>query len=185
MRRSKPLALLVGASLSMATLAACGGDGGSGGNTPLRDEFEAGDEVTKNPDRAEGPAAEVEGAEEGGTVTVYLPGDPGPNNLDPTEGWSVTGNSIQEALTHRSLTQYARNPETGVTELIPDLATDLGTPNEDYTEWTFTLRDGVKWENGKDITPEELAFGISRSLDAEAFPGGPGTESSKHYFVDG
>ena len=28
--------------------------------------------------------------------------------------------------------------------LIPDLATDLGTPNEDFTEWTFTLREGLK-----------------------------------------
>ena len=26
-------------------------------------------------------------------------------------------------------------------QLIPDMATDLGRPNEDNTEWTFTLRE--------------------------------------------
>lgn len=170
----------------MTALAACGGNGGDDSSSgDLEHEFTAADQIVKNPDRAEGPAYAIDGATPGGTITVHLPGDPGPSNLDPTEGWSVTGNSIQQALTHRSLTQYARNPETGGMELIPDLATDLGRPNDDFTEWTFTLREGVKWENGKEITPEELAFGISRSLDSEAFPSGPGTEYSKHYFLDG
>ena len=183
MKRSKPLALL--AVASMLTLAACGGDGdesSSGGGAREGDEFSGFSEVAKNPDRADGPAYQSQHATEGGDVNVFLPGDPGPNDLDPTNGWSVTGNSIQQALTHRSLTQYARNPETGGMELVPDLATDLGRPNDDYTEWTFTLRDGVKWENGKDITPEEVAFGIERSLDAENFPSGPGTEYSVNYF---
>ena len=63
--------------------------------------------------------------------------------------------------------------------LVPDLATDLGTPNEDFTEWTFTIRDDATWEDGKPITAEEVAWGISRSLDSDAFPSGPGTEYSK------
>ena len=131
--------------------------------------------------RRTGPAADIEGATAGGTITVYLPGDPGPDTLDPTGGWSVTGNSIQQALTSRSLTQYARD-ENGQPVLVPDLATDLGTPNDDYTEWTFTIRDDATWEDGKPVTAEEVAFGICRSLDSEAFPSGPGTEYSKPYF---
>ena len=67
--------------------------------------------------------------------------------------------------------------------LVPDLATSLGTPNDDFTEWTFTIRDDVKWEDGKPVTPEEVAFGIKRSLDSETFPGGPGTEYSTSYFA--
>ena len=34
------------------------------------------------------------------------------------------------------------------------------------------------------VTPEEVAFGICRSLDSETFPAGPGTEYSKTYFAD-
>ncbi|MBD3947147.1 ABC transporter substrate-binding protein, partial [Nocardioides ganghwensis] len=182
MKRNKPLALVAGAAL--LTLAACGGgsseDGGSNGSGSDR-EFGDQEGGTKDAER-QGPAAEVEGATPGGTITVYLPGDPGPDSLDPTGGWSVTGNSIQQALTSRSLTQYVRD-ENGQPVLVPDLATDLGTPNEDFTEWTFTIREDATWEDGKPVTAEEVAFGICRSLDSEAFPSGPGTEYSKHYFA--
>jgi peptide/nickel transport system substrate-binding protein len=130
----------------------------------------------------QGPAPEVEGAESGGTVTVFLPGDPGPSDLDPTNGWSVTGSSIQQALTSRSLTQYYRDPETGNMILVPDLATDLGTPNEDYTEWTFTIRDDATWETGDPVTAEEVAWGLCRSMDSDTFPSGPGTEYSQTFF---
>lgn len=182
MRRSKPLAALAGVALF--ALAACGGSGDDGDNgTGTTGEFEQAQEgFTKNPE-AQGPAPEIEGATEGGTLTVFVPGDPGPTTLDPTEGWSVLGNSLQQAWMNRSLTQYLMNPETGAMELVPDLATDLGRPNEDFTEWTFTLRDGVKWEDGKPVTAEELAFGIKRSLDTETFASGPGTEYSASYFL--
>lgn len=181
MKRNKPLALVAGAAL--LTLAACGGggdDSSSSGSGSDR-EFGAQEGGSKDAER-QGPAAEIEGATAGGTVTVYLPGDPGPNSLDPTDGWSVTGNSIQQALTHRSLTQYVRDEE-GQPVLVPDLATDLGTPNDDYTEWTFTIREDAKWEDGKPVTAEEVAWGIQRSLDSDTFPSGPGTEYSKHYFL--
>ena len=182
MKRNKPLALVAGAAL--LTLAACGGgSSGDGGTTGEDDKEQYGEQTggTKDAER-QGPAAEVDGAAQGGTITVYLPGDPGPDTLDPTGGWSVTGNSIQQALTSRSLTQYVRDSETGDPVLVPDLATDLGTPNEDFTEWTFTIREDATWEDGKAVTPEEVAFGICRSLDSDAFPSGPGTEYSKTYF---
>ena len=124
----------------------------------------------KDPE-AQGPAPEVEGAVEGGTITVFLPSDPGPDTLDPTGGWSVTGNSIQQELTNRSLTQYLIGDD-GAIVLVPDLATDLGTPNEDYTEWTFTIRDDATWETGDPVTAEEVAFGITRSLDSDDVPVG-------------
>ena len=130
----------------------------------------------------QGPAAPVEGATPGGTITVHLPGAPGPDSLDPTAGWSVVGNAIQQALVSRSLTQYARDAD-GNPVLVPDLATDLGSHNEDFTEWTFTIRDDATWQDGSPVTPEEVAFGICRSLDAEAFPAGPGTQYSRTYFA--
>jgi peptide/nickel transport system substrate-binding protein len=180
MRRSKPLAIVAGAA--MFALAACGGGGSEEPGEGSTKTFGAADEeIAKDPD-AQGPAPEIEGAAAGGTITVFLPGDPGPGDLDPTNGWSVTGNSIQQALTSRSLTQYYRDPETNNMILVPDLATDLGSPNEDFTEWTFTIRDDATWETGEPVTAEEVAWGICRSMDSDTFPSGPGTEYSQTYF---
>jgi len=187
MRRTKGLAALA-TTAALVSLAACGGGGdgdneeGSGSGS---DGFQDASETIAKDAERQAPAPDIEGATAGGTITVYLPDDPGPEDLDPTNGWSVTGNSIQQALTHRSLTQYARDDESGEMVLVPDLATDLGTPNEDFTEWTFTIRDDAAWEDGKAITAEEVAWGIQRSLDADAFPSGPGTEYSKNFFLDG
>ena len=45
-------------------------------------------------------------------------------------------------------------------QLVPDMATDLGRPNEDNTEWTFTLKDGIKYEDGTDVKAEDVAYAI-------------------------
>ena len=171
MKRTKSLAVVAG--FAMVTLAACGGSGdGKSADSGNKDTFiDPGSSFEQI--EAEGPAPEVEGATTGGTITVLVPSDPGPEDLDPTNGWSVLGNSIQQALTNRSLTQYRRNADTGAMELVPDLATDLGTPNEDFTEWKFTIKD-VKWENGNPVTAEEVKNGILRSFDTETFTSGPG-----------
>jgi peptide/nickel transport system substrate-binding protein len=170
-----------GACAAVALLAACAGGGGQGREAPRADSYAQPAAVSKDPARR-GPAPAVEGATPGGTITVFLPGAPGPDTLDPTGGWSVTGNAIQQALVSRSLTQYARGDD-GRPVLVPDLATDLGRPNDDFTEWTFTIRDDASWEDGAPVTAEEVAFGICRSLDSGAFPSGPGTEYSTHYFA--
>lgn len=172
MKRTKSLAVVAG--FAMITLAACGGDSGDGESPSSDDTFIAPESDFGKIADAEGPAPEIEGAAAGGTITVMVPSDPGPEDLDPTNGWSVLGNSIQQALTNRSLTQFRRDEATGKMELVPDLATDLGRPNEEFTEWTFTIKDDVKWETGDPITPEEIKYGVERSFDSETFTSGPG-----------
>ena len=91
-RRSRSNVLL-GATTAAALigLAACGGGGEEGGGGGQERDFEESDfGVVKDPER-QGPAPDLEGAQTGGTVTVFFPGDPGPDSLDPAEGWSVTG----------------------------------------------------------------------------------------------
>lgn len=171
MKRTKSLAVVAG--FAMVTLAACGGDGGGSAGSNNPSEFINPESDFGKVADAVGPAPEPEGATTGGTITVLVPGDPGPEDLDPANGWSVLGNSIQQALTHRSLVQFRRDVETGQMELVPDLATDLGRPNEDFTEWTFTIKD-VNWENGQPITAEEVKYGVERTFDSETFTSGPG-----------
>jgi peptide/nickel transport system substrate-binding protein len=183
MRFKKPIVALSTAGL--LALAACGGSdgGGSTDNSSSVDrENLANTGSTQDPER-QGPV-EIEGAEEGGIVTVLTTvGLTTP--IDPTDLFFVDTNAIFTGLVTRSLTQYDYDEESGQMILIPDLATDLGTPNDDFTEWTFTIRDDVKWETGDPITPEEVAFGIIRSMDAETFVNGPGLYYSNPYFLGG
>lgn len=188
MKTKKALVAALSAATMALGLAACGGgDGDTDSNGTARESDLAKGSTSsggKNP-TAEGPAPEIEGAQEGGDVTVLAPDpDDGPALLDPAALWSVTDNGIAQDLLFRSLTTF-RQAEDGSYELVPDLATDLGTPNEDFTEWKFTLKDGIKWETGEPVTAEEVAFGIKRSFDATAFATGPGTAYSKPFFEGG
>jgi peptide/nickel transport system substrate-binding protein len=181
-RFTKPIIAMT--TMGMLALAACGGSGdgpGDDGESPSGIDRESLGAAGSGMDAdREGPV-ELEGATEGGTVKV-LSAD-GLNTMDPTEAYYISPLSILSGLVTRSLTQYVYDEETGDMVLVPDLATDLGTPNDDYTEWKFTLREGVKWENGTEVTAEDVRYGILRSFDRATFPGGAGF--SNDFFLDG
>ncbi|MGI8523732.1 MAG: ABC transporter substrate-binding protein [Nocardioides sp.] len=126
----------------------------------------------------------INGGAKGGTVTV-LTSTGLTTTLDPSEVYYVDTASIMSGLVTRSLTQYKYDPKSKQMVLVPDLATNLGTPNSDFTEWKFTIRPGVKWENGDPVTAKDVLFGIQRSMDAKAFPTGPGQYYSNVYFKGG
>ncbi len=98
----------------------------------------------------------------GGTLTVL--GSVDLSHLDPAMGNDGNVNNVYNLL-YRQLTQYQYDPATEELTLVGDLATDTGTPNEDATQWTFTLRDDIFFEDGTPITAADIAFGIERSLD--------------------
>ncbi|WGX95801.1 ABC transporter substrate-binding protein [Nocardioides sp. L-11A] len=57
------------------------------------------------------------------------------------------------------------------------LSTETGAlgawePNADASEWTFTLRSGMKWHDGEDVTTEDLAFTIREFASPDATCGG-------------
>lgn len=48
-------------------------------------------------------------------------------------------------------------------ELVPALATEWGN-NDDYTEFTLTIREGVKWHDGENLDAEDVAFTIRYNI---------------------
>ena len=45
----------------------------------------------------------------------------------------------------------------------PELAEEI-IPNKDATEWTFKIRKGVTWHNGKDLTADDVIYTMNRHL---------------------
>ena len=179
MRLKRPI--IAASTVGLLALAACGGSGdgpGDGGTDTFQEGGSAG--KAQDPDR-QAPAPEIDGAQQGGTVRVNSVA--GLNTMDPTEAYYVNTASILSSLVTRSLTQYVYDPDSKQMVLVPDIATDLGQHNDDYTEWTFEIRDGVKYENGQEVTADDIAFGIKRSFDRTTFP--EGAAYSNDYFLDG
>ena len=74
----------------------------------------------------------------------------------------------------RTLTAYAPNTDPDQqTRLAGDLATGTGTASKDLRTWSFTLRDGVRWQDGTEVTCADVAYGISRTFATEEIAGGP------------
>ncbi len=106
----------------------------------------------------------------GGTVNVLAMTDF--SHLDPAQGWDGGVNNFYR-LIYRTLTTYGPGSSPDAAEIVPDLATDLGTPNEDNTVWTFTLKDDIYFEDGTPITSHDVRFGVERSLDPDIAVGSP------------
>jgi peptide/nickel transport system substrate-binding protein len=78
--------------------------------------------------------------------------------LDPSVGMAmemVLFVNLYEGLTY--------TPEYDTQLALPLLATDWEA-NEDGTEWTFNLREGVKFHDGTDFTAEAVKYSYERTL---------------------
>jgi peptide/nickel transport system substrate-binding protein len=106
----------------------------------------------------------------GGTLTV-LNSTP-QENFDPARLYTSGGGNVP-SLVFRTLT--TRNRENGAAgaKVVPDLATDTGRPNKDATVWTYTLKPGLKYEDGTPITSADIKYGIERSFAPELSGGAP------------
>jgi peptide/nickel transport system substrate-binding protein len=166
-------------------LSACGGSGSDSDATAQNSQNQSLGNTGDGKDAtAKGPVT-IAGAQKGGTVTVLtLTGIT--TTMDPSEIYYTDTSSIFSSLIGRSLTQYKYDPKTKNMILVPDLATDLGQHNDNYTKWTFTIRDGVKWgENGQPVTAQDVAWGMTRCMDAATFPTGACQYYSNGYFKGG
>ena len=134
-RRSSPLRRLFAGGLvlvSLATVAAC-------------DQADA--------------ASVAPAPKRGGTLFVNVQG--GLDLLDPQRTYSASEMNVLR-LTTRTLTTYKAVAGNSASEVVPDLATDNGRPSENNTVWRFTLKPGVKWENGEPVVCSQVKYGIER-----------------------
>ncbi|MEV7287266.1 ABC transporter substrate-binding protein [Streptomyces sp. NPDC093252] len=114
-----------------------------------------------------GPAEEVPGAKPGGTVIAYQ--EAGLSHLDPGQIYVSDAGQVANLL-FRGLTNFEEDGKGGVS-VVGDLATDSGQMSDGGKTWTFTLKDGIKDQNGTAITSADVRHTIERTYAEFIFDG--------------
>ncbi|WP_089098965.1 ABC transporter substrate-binding protein [Streptomyces hyaluromycini] len=151
------------AAAAGSVLTACSSGDSSGGSSGGKQEAAKAQTTTVKIGTAEdskGPAPEVSGAKKGGKV--YLLNDDDFSHLDPQRVY-YAWNSLAVIVINRALTGY-KIADDGSQTLVGDLATDTGTMKDGGKTWSFTLKDGVKWEDGSDVTVDDVRHGFERAF---------------------
>lgn len=117
-----------------------------------------------------GGGGDEQATQQGGTLYMLQEADF--EHLDPARAYVTNSGDFGQRLLTRSLTQYAAGPGKEGHELMPDLAVGTGEPNDDATVWTFTLKEGLKYEDGSPITAADIKYGVERTFAAD-LPEGP------------
>lgn len=97
------------------------------------------------------------GGEDSGTFIFGAAG--APEMFDPF--YATDGETFRVT---RQLFDGLVDIEPGTAEIVPGLATEW-TPNDDGTEWAFTLRDDVKFHDGTDFNADAVCANFERMFD--------------------
>ncbi len=152
------VAILVIAAL---LLAACSGDGGSPEGATSTDDVTSSGEAGADVDvAATGPAR-------GGSLTVLIQEDPAPilgwTPWDHVCAWACR-NVLDQVLEHLAVVLPDGSVEPWLAESI--------TPNDDLTEWTVVLREGVAFSDGAALSAAGVKAGHDEFLkDGKATEG--------------
>lgn len=112
------------------------------------------------------PAASVPVDAPKDSINVCIASEP--DTVDPALNSSVDGATMISHL-FAGIARWGRDPE-GKAVLEPDCATELseGVLNEDGTvTYTYTLRDGLKWSDGRELTAADFVYAWNRAASEE------------------
>jgi peptide/nickel transport system substrate-binding protein len=161
MRKRLVTAVAMSAALALS-LGACGGgedDGDGDGDGTVTPEFDAANGQIFNPSD-----------EQGGTLRYAI--SEAWDSVDPGDTYyGLSWNLLR--LYGRGLTMFNPVPGPGSAEVIPDLAESLGTPSDDGLTWTYTLREGLTYEDGTPITSQDVKYAVMRSIPKDVLVNGP------------
>ncbi|MFC6799636.1 MULTISPECIES: ABC transporter substrate-binding protein [unclassified Haladaptatus] len=130
-------------ALTGASLAGCTGDSESGGNGTEGSNTGSGSGST------------------GGTVRLNVAIASEPWNFDPAL-WADTGSSAIGSLIYDEVIEL-----TPDSELAPGLVEEVPKPTNDGLAFDYTLREGLQFHNGDDVTVEDFKYSVDWILNPD------------------
>src|SRR5580693_10757017 len=161
-RRSIIAATAVGAVAALL-ISACSSSGSSSGSTntttPGTVAFNAGITSVVNPS-----------THKGGTLTYDLSNTP--DSTDPGNTYYAFMLNFDRLYAMPMFT-YKSCPGSCGEQLVPDLATDMGTTSDNGLTYTVNIQPDVKFENGTVVTSQDVKYAIERTYDRSVMANGP------------
>lgn len=155
----KKVLLCVTAFSLATTLTACSG----GSNTETSTKAQEGSSLAADQGDSQAASNETEGSstdastpKQGGEIVVGIPQDL--DSLDPHKAQAA---GTREVLFN--IFEGLVKPDSSG-NYVPAVASDVNI-SEDGKTYTFTLRDGVKFHDGSDVTVEDVIYSINRCKD--------------------
>jgi len=136
--RARMVFLLVAALGLTAVLAGCGGSSKSSNSTTNSTSAGAA----------------------GGTFLSVAKGAPS-GSPDPQINYTLQEWQLL-IFSHDGLVAFKRVGGTEGTKLVPDLATSIPKPTDGGKTYTFTIRKGIKFSNGKELKPSDVKYTFER-----------------------
>ncbi|MFZ0192401.1 MAG: ABC transporter substrate-binding protein [Streptosporangiaceae bacterium] len=106
----------------------------------------------------------------GGTLTFDVRGTP--DSFDPGNTYYAWVLDFDHLFT-MPLFGYKSCPGSCGLQLVPDLATDMGTTSDNGLTWTFHIQPDVKFENGTVVNSQDVKYAIERTYDRSVMANGP------------
>lgn len=144
---------------ALAFTAACGGSSTPPPSTQGKSGYNAALNAVVNPSTVKG-----------GTLRLANPSDI--DSWDPARTYYAWGWNMNRFYTRTLMSYDAKVGEAGL-KLVPDLAKEEGKVSADGLTYTYTLKDGIKFNDGTPVTSKHIKYGIERVFAQDVLSGGP------------
>src|SRR5262249_13670491 len=103
--------------------------------------------------------ADLDPAHKGGTMRLLAAGAAG--TIDPHVDYTLQYCQLYQSIHDGLVASKHAAGEDGFT-IVPDLAEELPPPADDGKSYTFKLRKGIKFSNGKELTVKDVVASFQR-----------------------
>jgi len=173
--RKKLVAMVMAATLVAGSLVGCGG----GGDSASKDTASSGTTSEKSEGgggaASEGITTEV-GTPRSETLVVECQ-----NKTDtPGQFNSYMQGTAMGFGIHQMMSAHLWEMDTVKGEQYGEIADGMPESNEDFTEWTVKIRQGIKWSDGEDLTADDVVFTFNMIMENETI----GASAATNLYID-